>query len=611
MDPSPSVAAIYHHHLEEARTRTRLLSRREFAFSMLRLAVFIAGVALFVAQWSGWPIPPAALLAPIALFILLLFVHQRFQRAIHRSRLREMFYKSGLARLEERWAGTGARGTRYLPEGHPYAADLGLFGQGSLFELLCTAASHAGQERLADWLLHPAAPAEIRERQAAIRELVPRLAEREETFKILRDTPRVLDTETLGRWAAAPLIRFARWELITAAALSALTLTALVALMTRAWNAQPFVLLIIIQAIFAQRLRRRVEQATRFCEQTGHDLVGLVRFMEFIETASFASPRLRHLQECFTGARSQSAIHNPQSAISSASAQVRRLDRIVGLLNDGRHNMAFWAIARLLCWSTHCAAALERWRRLNGPRLLDWVGAVGEFEALASLATFAYENPDHVFPEIAETGGSTLEAEALGHPLIPAAHCVRNDLRLGGPLRLLVVSGSNMSGKSTFLRTLGVNVVLAQAGAPVRARRLRLSPLSLYSLIHKEDSLREGISRFYREIMRVREIIGLAGGAPPLLFLIDEIFDGTNSHDRRVAAEAIVRALTQRGAIGMITSHDLALTEIANQLAPAAANAHFEDQLDGDKLSFDYRLREGAIQRGNALFLMRSIGLEV
>jgi DNA mismatch repair ATPase MutS len=200
----------------------------------------------------------------------------------------------------------------------------------------------------------------------------------------------------------------------------------------------------------------------------------------------------------------------------------------------------------------------------------------------------------------------------LVHPLLPASIAVANDVRLGDPApSVLVVSGSNMSGKSTLLRAVGVNAVLALAGAPVRATRLELSPLAVGATIRVEDSLREGHSRFYTEILRIRDIITAARGPIPVLFLLDEILHGTNSHDRRIGAEAIVRSLVAAHAIGLVTTHDLALTQLTATLGARAANVHFEDRIEDGKMRFDYRMREGVVERSNALALMRAVGLDV
>ena len=256
------------------------------------------------------------------------------------------------------------------------------------------------------------------------------------------------------------------------------------------------------------------------------------------------------------------------------------------------------------------AFAIESWRRQWGPAVGRWLSTVGEFEALCSLAAYAYEHPADPFPEVVE-GRAAFEAEELRHPLMPSAQFVPNSIRFDAGLQLMVVSGSNMSGKSTLLRTVGVNTVLALAGAPVRARRVRLSPLAIGATIRIHDSLQAGTSRFYAEIQRIRHTMDLTRGDIPVLFLLDEILHGTNSHDRAIGAEAIVKGLIDRGAIGLVTTHDLALAKVADSLAPRAANVHFEDELKGGKLSFDYLMKPGVVRKSNALELMRAVGIEV
>jgi DNA mismatch repair ATPase MutS len=262
-------------------------------------------------------------------------------------------------------------------------------------------------------------------------------------------------------------------------------------------------------------------------------------------------------------------------------------------------------------WGTHLAYAIESWRRRHGSEVAVWLATVGEFEALSSLSAYRYEHPQDVFPEIVEDARARFEGEALGHPLIPAARMVRNDVRLGAPSQLLVISGSNMSGKSTLLRTVGINAVLALMGAPVRATRLRMTPIAVGATLRIQDSLQEGRSRFFAEISRVRQLADMARGPLPLLFLLDELFHGTNSHDRLVGATGVLRSLLDRGAIGLITTHDLALTQIADDLGPRAANVHFDDTFEGDAIRFDYRMKPGPVTHSNALALMRAVGLDV
>jgi DNA mismatch repair ATPase MutS len=265
---------------------------------------------------------------------------------------------------------------------------------------------------------------------------------------------------------------------------------------------------------------------------------------------------------------------------------------------------------------THLAWAMERWRERHGRQIRAWLHAVGEFEALASLSAYRYEHPGDPFPEILAPAGTArgeahFAGDSLGHPLLPAARMVPNDVRLGPGTRLLVLSGSNMSGKSTLLRTVGINAVMALAGAPVRAAALTLSPLAIGATLRIQDSLQEGRSRFYAEITRIREVADVAAGPTPLLFLLDELFHGTNSHDRLVGASGVLRSLLDRGAIGLITTHDLALTAIADDLGARAVNVHFEDWFEGGEMRFDYRMKPGRVTRSNALALMRAVGLEV
>jgi DNA mismatch repair ATPase MutS len=261
-------------------------------------------------------------------------------------------------------------------------------------------------------------------------------------------------------------------------------------------------------------------------------------------------------------------------------------------------------------YSLQVGLLAERWRRAHGAEVRSWLEAIGEIEALLSLAAYSFEHPSDPFPEFV-SGPACLEGEELGHPLLPAASCVRNDVSLRGPRRVLLVSGSNMSGKSTLLRAVGLNVVLAMAGAPVRVRHLRLTPLRPGASIRINDSLQEGSSRFYAEITRLRRLFDLSAGEPPLLFLLDELLQGTNSNDRRVGAEGVVRALVARGAIGLLSTHDLALTEIGGALDGHLQNVHFQDEFANGKIIFDYRLRDGVVTKSNGLELMRSIGLDV
>jgi DNA mismatch repair ATPase MutS len=282
------------------------------------------------------------------------------------------------------------------------------------------------------------------------------------------------------------------------------------------------------------------------------------------------------------------------------------------------HNLMLKPFDPFIFWTRQWTWAAEGWRSRYGASVRDWLSAAAEIEALLALAIFRSERPEYVFPEFVGEG-PFIEAEDLAHPLVQG-RAVGNDVKLGrapgetgsdaGPgLRLIMISGPNMAGKSTFTRSVGVNAVLAQAGAPVRARRMVLSELQVAASICVLDSLQGGLSRFYAEITRLKQIYDLTGRDLPVLFLMDELLSGTNSHDRRVGTESIVRGLLRHRAIGIVTTHDLALTEIVKTLNGQAANYHFGDTFADGKLSFDYRLSEGIAQSTNALQLMQSIGL--
>ncbi|MBX6313322.1 MAG: DNA mismatch repair protein MutS [Isosphaeraceae bacterium] len=594
--PAASPRAEYARRLAEARAIEARESRRDRALADARLAVFLATVGLIWLIYR-YQMTPWWLLVPLAGFAGLVVVHGRVARAWSRVRRAAEYYEGGRGGGDERWAGRGEPGTRYLDEAHPYAADLDLFGKGSLYERLCTARTRAGQDVLAAWLLAPAAPEEVQARQEAVAELRPRLDLRED-LALLGEEVRVgLHPEALVAWGAAAPVLDSPGERALALLLAVVAAASLVGWLGFGIGRTVFVLTLAVEIVFALRLRGRVRWVVGALEEKASELALLGELLGRLERERFATERLRRLRALL------------EAAGAAPSRRIGALARWAGRLEMSR-NQLFLPIALILLWDAQIAFAVERWRRAHGSAIARWMAAVGEIEALSALAGYAYENPDDPFPKV-EPGPACFEGEGLGHPLLPLAVLVRNDVRLAGELRMLVVSGSNMSGKSTLLRTVGVNAVLALAGAPVRATRLRLSTLAVGATLRIQDSLQQGRSRFYAEITRVRQLVDQARSSPPLLFLLDEIFNGTNSHDRRVGAEAVVRRLIDLGAIGLVTTHDLALTEIADRLAPRAANVHFEDRLEDGQMIFDYRMRPGVVTHSNALALMRAVGLEV
>ena len=599
--------AAYTARLRQRESQFRHCTQRDRTIGNARLVLFLVGCAFLwfflrpgTLSW-GWLLPFVIGFAGLVLY------HERVKHRRLRAERSVMFYTRGLARLADRWVERGEPGDEFLQEsqqaGHPYAADLDLFGPGSVFALLCTARTSSGRQTLAAWLTTPATLEEIRARQVAVDELCLRLDLREELAVRGDDIETGVSPPILQDWGQSPPHLSGWWVSVVAGILSCVSLTTLAAWGLTSVGPLPFVVASVVQGLFAAGVRQRVGRAVVHIERVGRELSLLSAVLTCLEQETFACPWLARLQALIA------------TNGSPPSRQIARLKRLMTLL-ESRKNQVFIPLAALLLWTTQIAAAIERWRAVSGRDIAHWLRAIGQFEALNALAGYAYEHPTDPFPELVSRqkdgqGHACFEGTGLGHPLMPEQQCVRNDISLNQAPQALIVSGSNMSGKSTLLRTVGVNAVLALAGAPVRARQLRLSPLRLGASLRIQDSLHAGTSRFYAEVIRIRRLMDDAAGPVPLLFLLDEIFHGTNSHDRQIGAAAVVRSLLERGAIGLVTTHDLALARIADSLSPRVANVCFEDQFEDGALRFDYRMRTGVVRKSNALALMRSVGLEV
>lgn len=597
MTISKPPAEEYRARLELRRATLQRYEKLDSVVAMLRLA---AGVAFLLVAWLVWVSPVLSswtLLVPVAVFVCLAVYHDRLFRARRRTKRAIRFYEAGLARIEDRWIGTGRSDFVFNNESHLYAPDLDIFGKGSLFELVCTARTSAGEDTLAAWLCSPAGKDEILQRHKAIDELRHNLDLRED-LAVLGDDVRSAIRPELTRWSKAPaMLSSASGRRLIAFGLAVLNTASVVYyLVTNV--ALPVLAILPVSIVFARVQRRQVLSVLEVIEEPQRELKVLGLVLARLERERFKTPKLVGLRAAFNTGNNR-----------SASGEIQRFLRL-GVLVDSQRNQFFRPISYFLMWATQLAYAIENWRLDHGPEVSRWLAAVGELEALCALAGFAYEHPNDPFPEIVETG-PVLDADELRHPLLPSGQCVPNSIKFDDKLQLFVVSGSNMSGKSTLLRTVGINVALALAGAPVRARRLRVSPLNIGATLRIQDSLQAGTSRFYAEIQRLRQIVDLTAGPLPVLFLLDEILHGTNSHDRAIGAEAIMRGLIDHGAIGLVTTHDLALARAAEALAPRAANVHFEDHLENGKMMFDYRLRPGVVQKSNALELMRAVGLKV
>jgi hypothetical protein len=593
--PAVDPRAEYEQRIARIAVQSAAGERSHLLISNVRLALFAVAAAMAWLALARDAFGVGWLLAPALAFLAILIVHARVLTANERLARARRHYERGLSRLAGTWSGTGPDGTSFLGQ-HPYARDLDLFGPGSLFQLIDVARTEAGEAALADWFRSPADAATVRLRQEAVAEFRDRVDFRE-ALAVLAAEAHVSRTGSLARWAASTPVGFGFTERALFAG-CAVANAAVVTAMFMAWIPSIAALAWLgVSGTIALRYKARVWQVIRGIDAAAHDLSLLETLLGRLENETFGAARLKTLHAALSG----------ESRPSMLIAQLRRS---IGLRDMLRNEIAR-PFALLLFVRSQASVAIDGWHQRHRATLIAWLDTVGEFEALASLATYAYEHPADVFPTIAE-GERVFRGTSIAHPLLNEATAVRNDVAIGGAgPQVLIVSGSNMSGKSTLLRAVGVNAVLALAGGPVRAAELTISPLAIGASIRVEDSLQEGHSRFYAEILRLKDVLALTRDRTAVLFLLDEILHGTNSHDRRIGAEAVVRSLVGAGAIGLVTTHDLALTRLAESMDGAARNVHFEDRIENGRMVFDYRMRSGVVERSNALELMRAVGIDV
>jgi hypothetical protein len=615
-------AAIYRRRRETALAAAAAHERRSLAFSWARLTAAAAAAICLLAVLAEarsppvWAIAGAAVAA--AVFVVLAILHGRVLRRLAAERERAAIQEAALARLERDWQRAPLPAAPEPPAGAPaaLARDLDLFGRASVFQLLGTAWTPPGRRTLAEWLLAGEAPegagcglptpAELRSRQEAVADLAARLDPRQELerqARRLRETDP--DPEPFLAWCEG-----GRWSLsrpgwtwasrvLPVPALGGLALAALGAI---PWSLAALPLL--LNLTFAYALRHRFEAAFAEVELGAGAALAYSRALRTASelAGAAAAPRLSGLAGELTAGG------------DPAWRWMARLQRRLEIA-DSRHSSFHVIPQTLALWDLHALRLLDRWRADAGPRARRWLAALGEVEALSALAGLAHDQPGWAIPGIAPA--PSLRARALGHPLLADGARVVNDVEIGPPGTFLLVTGSNMAGKSTLLRAIGVNAALALAGGPACAESLVLPPLQLATSMRTDDSLSGGVSRFMAEALRIREVVAAAEAARaagrPFLYLIDEALAGTNARERQAALRRVLARLLEAGAIGACAGHDLELAETP-ALAAAARPVHFRETLhprgeEGPRMTFDYRLRPGLATTSNALELMELLGL--
>ena len=565
-----------------------------------RVIAFLAAVAFAGATiFHRLPLWGYALsLAAGATYVALAIWHERLLRAAARARTEADYHARGVDRLEGRWHSLPSTGERFAEAGHPYTQDLHVFGHGSLFQLLDESSTAMGEQRLASWLSAPATLPEARTRQAQARELAARADFRRDLVvegRLGRNAR--VDPTAFLKWAEAPpSLEQVSWARTLAVGVPLLwaAVVALTALGKLPGEA-PWLALLVPAAVLGLT-RRAVAASAEGLElgRGGADRLGAA--LGRMEREPFEEPALRAAVEGTAGTRPR------------PSRAMRRL-ALLSALAEQRRNQLHFVLNLLTLWDLHVFFVLDDWRRIHGRKVRGWFNVLADVEALGSLGGYLHDRPQLTFPVLSESG-PRFEATALAHPLLQAA--VPNDVQLVGPGRLLLVTGSNMSGKSTLLRAMGLNAVLALAGAPVPARSLTVSALHTWTSMRVQDSLEAGVSFFYAEVRRLKRVLDGAAATPgAALVLVDEMLLGTNTRERRLASGEVVHLLLASGCIGAVTTHDLSLAELAATDGSRLHAVHFQDVLEDGQMRFDYKLRDGVVKSTNALRVLALAGIPV
>ena len=601
-DPRPDPRAEHQRRFELFQSEVSALESRANRISFARLVLFLAAIVLGIAGITQGDVPLLASgLALLLVFGGAIVVHARSIARRDLAQTRRDVHARHVARIDGKWLELSPDGSGLLPHDHAYAWDIDLIGPGSLFQRLDVTHTVRGERALVSWLGAPASGAAIADRQAAVEELAQAVELRQE----LEASALVAAGD--GKLDADPFLEFTRlrsffagkpWlpvviHVLPVALLATYLLGELAWIPRWAWLA-----VLGVQVLVAYGIAGPAHRAFELIAARRGFVEAFYRLLVVVERAKLVAPLLVAIQE--------------RLAVDQVapSAHMRRLDRWAGLA-DLRTQFPLHLVANvLLLWDLHVLMRLEAWNREVGSRIEGVFDALGEMEALASLATLRYGDPTTSFAEVA-SAGEPFTAEAIAHPLLQPDVRVANDVSLAGPGTALVVTGSNMAGKSTLLRAVGTNIALALAGGPVCARSLRVPICRLRASMRADDSLQRGASYFHAELTKLRRVVEGAEEEPPVFFLLDELLRGTNARARHLGARAVLIHLLDRHATGIVATHDIALSELEGEHPGRVHNAHFTDVVVDGEMTFDYRLRPGVVTTSNALRLLRMAGVDV
>ncbi len=570
--------------------------------SNLRLLVFLIGMAaaVFLFIQAGRGSAFISLTVFTSLFIYLIIRHRRLSREAERLACKTEVNRRYMGRMRSDWMEFEDCGQEFVNKDNQYTSDLDIFGPKSLFQWICAAKTHYGRISLKKLLEEPDKDTDaIIKRQNAVREL----AEKTDFCQELQSEAMLakgvnMNPEKLLDYTEERTTRFKNKGIINLFYILPGSFTLSLTLWLLGASVPLFVplLLLTVQMImFAAGYIKNSEIVNRVYGLKKH-LGAYSSLLQLIEQEQFKDKYLSGLrQELYTGSE-------------SASASLKKLESIANAVDVKYSTVLYFILNAALLWDYHCVFALEEWKELYGKHNREWLETVGQVEALSSLAVIGHMYPEWIFPTFSQTG-LRFDAISLGHPLISKDSCVRNDLKIDSGA--CVITGSNMSGKTTLLRTVGINLVLAYAGAPVFAQKLECAIMGVFTSMRVHDDLGSGISTFYAELLRIKMIIDNSKKKLPMIYLIDEIFMGTNSMDRITGARSVLKNLSKSWIIGLISTHDFELCDLEQEEGVHVENYHFMETYSNNEIRFDYKLRPGRSRTTNAKYLMKMVGIEL
>lgn len=575
------------------------IKKRILHISLLRIVFFLAGITAVITLFhAGTGVLIGAVCCTFLPFLALIKLHNRFFARKEWLETQEQINRNELKGLEGDFSGFD-EGKEFVNPEHPYSFDLDLFGRNSLFQAINRTCTHIGKQTLARWMQEHLTQKELIElRQQGVRDMSERNEFREE-FRItgLVNHGKTSDVEEIRRWSESPSnLLHATWVKLTLWGVPLINIALLAGGLTGICSISWFGLMFILFVIISFAV---IKKAT-FVQQTyGEKLKTLNSYAKLIALAR---------QQVWKSAEVQQLIerlnidgHSPAEALMQLSKELDRLDL--------RNNQLLYVILEgSIFFQLRQVVRIERWKERYGHHLMQWLETVGELDALCSLGTFAYNHPDYSYPSISDKPFQFI-ATAMGHPLMPAEQCVKNDALIPSRPFFLIITGANMAGKSTYLRTIGVNYLLACIGCPVCCKQLTLYPAQLITSLRTSDSLTDNESYFFAELKRLKRIIDLLNEGHELFIILDEILKGTNSADKQKGSLDLIRQFMHLQTNGIIATHDLLLGTLAEQFPDKIRNYYFEADIKENELSFSYKLREGVAQNMNACFLMKKMGI--